>query len=161
MKDNRPGGKERQPVALVVAFDRSIGARTAKLLERTGFDVLWCPGPGQPDFTCIGVRSSRCPLAQTAELIVLDLWLEGDAEADGTGSIELLEYYRSTGTPIVALDHGAERARSFPDQQVTVLAWPPDPAQLREVALASLDAGGDPKRVKGGSHEHDQGRPEA
>jgi hypothetical protein len=134
-------GEERQPVALVVAFDSRIGARTTQLLERTGFEVLWCPGPGRPDFTCIGVLTDRCPLAHTADLIVLDLWLEGDVAAQGAGSIDLLEYYRSTETPIIALDHGAERARSFPDQQVTVLAWPPDPAQLRSAALASLDPG--------------------
>ena len=46
-------GEERQPVALVVAFDGRTAARTAKLVERTGFDVMWCPGPGEPDFTCI------------------------------------------------------------------------------------------------------------
>jgi hypothetical protein len=134
--------EERQPVALVVAFDRAEGGLTEKVLERAGFDVLWCPGPGGPDFTCIGVRTARCPLAQTADLIVLDLWLEGDerAEAGGFGSIDLLEYYRSQDTPIVALDHGAERPRSFPDQHVTVLAWPPDLAELLEAALASIDA---------------------
>jgi len=121
---HQPGGEGEkwQPVALLVSFESRIGARTAKLLEGTGFDVLWCPGPGQPDFSCIGVRSGSCPLAHNADLIVLDLWLEGDAAAQGAGSIDLLEYYRSMHTPIIALDHGAERARSFPDQQVTVLA---------------------------------------
>jgi hypothetical protein len=133
----------RQPVALVVAFDRRIRARTAKLLEQIGFDVLWCPGPGGPDFTCIAVRSARCPLAEGADVVVLDLWLESDAETRGAGSLDLLEYYRSTEKPIIALDHGAERPRWFPEEQVTVLTWPPVPAELRNAALVSLPPNAD------------------
>jgi len=134
----RTGGEGRQPVALVVAFDRRIGARTAKLLEGMGFDVLWCPGPSGPDYTCIAVRRAHCPLAETADVIVLDLWLESDARTEGARSLDLLQYYRSTGAPVIALDHGAEWPRFFPEHQVTVLAWPPDPVQLRDTALSSL-----------------------
>jgi len=74
-------------------------------------------------------------------VVVLDLWLEGDAAAEGAGSLDLLEFYRSTQTPVIALDHGAERDRSFPDQRVTVLAWPPDPGVLRASVLAAFSPG--------------------
>ena len=37
-------------------------------LEETGYDVLACPGPSTPDYTCVAGRGKSCPLADAADV---------------------------------------------------------------------------------------------
>ena len=39
---------------LVVEADRAERERFGTWLERSGFEVLMCPGPTEPDYTCVG-----------------------------------------------------------------------------------------------------------
>ena len=62
---------------LVVEHDDDERARIGRLLEREGFDVILCPGPGAPDYICAGGRGLPCPIAQDADVVVLDMRLAG------------------------------------------------------------------------------------
>jgi hypothetical protein len=118
------------PVALVVAYDSKLREIVGDWLEVEGFQVTQCPGPGGPDYQCVGTEQGRCPLAEEATVVVLDLWLETDADHTGAPSTDLLAYYRSAGRPIVALDHGRVGIKVLHDQNVALLEWPPDRGQL-------------------------------
>ena len=49
--------------------------RLAATLEGNGFEVVLCPGPTAPDYTCIGARVGRCPLATNGCVVVPSLQL--------------------------------------------------------------------------------------
>jgi hypothetical protein len=78
-----------QPVVLIVDRDVDTRDRLEGWLEDVGFGVVVCAGPSAPEFTCVGSREGRCPLAQDADLVVLDLWLESDAAMMGTRAASL------------------------------------------------------------------------
>jgi hypothetical protein len=84
-----------RPVVLNVDRDPDTRDRVGRWLEDAGLDVVACPGPTAPEFTCIGSRDGHCPLAQKADLIVLDLWLDSDAAMIGTRAWNLVRFYRS------------------------------------------------------------------
>ena len=91
---------------LVVEADDGARERLGEALEGAGYQVIGCPGPTAPDYTCIGGRESYCPLVEQADVVVLDLWLAGDEEELGTSSDELLEMYAGRGRTVVTLGHG-------------------------------------------------------
>jgi CheY-like chemotaxis protein len=68
-----------RPAVLIVDRDSDTRDRVGRWVEDAGLDVVACPGPTAPEFTCIGSGDGHCPPAQEADLIVLDLWLESDA----------------------------------------------------------------------------------
>jgi hypothetical protein len=112
-------------------------ARTRQLvggwLEEAGMEVLVCPGPSGPDFTCIGTEAGRCPLAAGADVIVLDLWLGGDAAMRGTSALDLLHHYQTWERPVVAiLDRHDDVAAWTREQPLPMLEWPPDRHELVE-----------------------------
>jgi DNA-binding response OmpR family regulator len=92
-----------RPVVLIVDRDVDRRGRMGGWLEEGGFVVVVCPGPTAPEFTCVGSREGRCPLAQDADLVVLDLWLESDAAMLGTPAATLLRHYGSWGKPVIVL----------------------------------------------------------
>lgn len=48
---------------LVVESDPVERERLSAALEGDGFEVVLCSGPTEPDYTCVGARLGRCPLA--------------------------------------------------------------------------------------------------
>jgi hypothetical protein len=90
-------------------------------LERAGLDVLACPGPCAPEFTCLGGRGKRCALAAAADVVVLDLELAGDVVMMGTPGWELLLYYLGLGKKVVALVGDGDAVRPLPDDEVAVV----------------------------------------
>ncbi len=118
------------PVALVVGYDAAVRELVGDWLEAEGFQVTHCPGPGGPEYQCVGTKQGRCPLAEEADVVVLDMWLETDADHSGAQSTDLLAYYHAAGRPIVALDHARIGARVIYEQDVALLEWPPDRGQL-------------------------------
>lgn len=110
-------------VVLVVHQDREAREQIVEGLEAQGYQVLGCPGPGPPDYTCVGGRGLRCPLAALADAVVLDLFLAGDVMVEGTTARELLSYYRGLGKPVVALTGGTDATLHWGDELVVSLRW--------------------------------------
>jgi hypothetical protein len=93
----------REPAVLVVEADESERERYGSWLEDSGYRVLPCPGPTEPDYTCIGARAGSCPLLTEADLVVLDMSLDSEAVMVGTPAEELLGLYLMSGRPVVVL----------------------------------------------------------
>ena len=96
-------------VVLVVAGE-DVRAGIGPRLEEGGFEVMLCPGPRGPEYRCVGGRVGACPLANGADVVVLDAWLPGDDALDGTPSEELLGLYLASGRPVALLRHRPARA---------------------------------------------------
>jgi DNA-binding response OmpR family regulator len=128
-------------VVLVVEQDPDIRDRVGAWLEADGLKVLLCPGPSQPDYTCIAARGMPCPIAQMANVVVLDLWLASDRSLAGTSSIQLLSYYAASEKPVVALSARRDQNRVFKlfaEDPVYVVDWPPERRDLCETVRAVL-----------------------
>jgi hypothetical protein len=89
---------------LLVESDEPERRRLGKALEEAGYEVIACPGPTAPDYTCIGGREGYCPLLERADVVVLDPWLAGDEIGVGTSSDDLLALYAGSGRTVVAID---------------------------------------------------------
>jgi hypothetical protein len=88
---------------LVVEPDPVERERLAAALEGNGFDVELCSGPTAPDYTCIGARIGRCPLATADGVVVLDMDLDSEAADQGTSAEELLAFYLGGEHRVVTL----------------------------------------------------------
>jgi hypothetical protein len=115
--DLRPG----RVVLLVVADDAEREGFGASL-EREGYDVLLCPGPTGPDYTCVGGREGICPLVADADAVVLDMSLDSEAVMHGTSAEDLLSLYLSSERPVVAL--GSRRGVEEPGGLVRLRRHP-------------------------------------
>ncbi len=133
----RPGPAGGVGSVLVVEDDPNERERMAAWLEREGLEVMTCPGPMYPEYGCVGARAGRCPLADAADVVVLDLWLGSDAAIQGVSGRRLLRHYLAWGKPVLAFVHGRDRGR-LPLEDVGVLDWPPERRELVESVLASL-----------------------
>jgi len=89
---------------LLVESEEGERERLGKSLEAAGYQVIACPGPTAPDYTCIGGREGYCPLLERADVVVLDPWLAGDEIGVGTSSDDLLALYADSGRTVVAID---------------------------------------------------------
>jgi len=99
---------------LVVTPDPNERNRIAVALEGDGFQVMLCSGPAAPDYSCLGSRAGRCPLAADECVVVLDIDLLGDPAMAGTSAEELLDFYLEARHPVLALSAqpiGAEGAQ--------------------------------------------------
>lgn len=122
-----------RPVVLIVDRDANTRDRVGRWLEDAGLDVVTCPGPTAPEFTCIGSRDGQCPLAQEADVIVLNVWLESDAAMLGTRARSLVGFYRSWDKPLVVMsDRHGDMAEWVEDLPVAAVDWPPDRRDLVE-----------------------------
>ncbi len=122
-----------RPVVLIVDADPDTRDRVGGWLEDAGLDVVACPGPTAPEFTCIGSRDGRCPLAQKADLIVLDLWLDSDAAMVGTRAWNLVRFYRSLNKPLLVMsDRHDDVAEWVEDLPVAAVDWPLDRREMVE-----------------------------
>lgn len=99
MTEDRAGGG----AVLVVEADPAERERFGSWLEGAGFAVLACPGPNEPDYTCVGGREGACPLVAKADVVVLDMSLDSEAVMTGTAAEELLGLYLMAGRPVVVL----------------------------------------------------------
>jgi hypothetical protein len=105
-------GAGGQHAVLVVEADEPERERFGAWLEGSGFRVLLCPGPTEPDYTCIGARGGSCPLVAEVDLVVLDMSLDSEAVMVGTAAEELLGLYLMSGRPVVVLgSHPGEEVR--------------------------------------------------
>jgi hypothetical protein len=96
----------RRGTVLLVESNGSERERLGEALEAAGYEVIACPGPIAPDYTCIGGREGYCPLVERADVVVLDPWLAGDEVGVGTTSGELLERYSGRGRTVVTIGAG-------------------------------------------------------
>jgi hypothetical protein len=115
-----------------VESERLVRDVVADRLEGDGYEVIGCPGPTAPDYTCVGTRGGRCPLEKGADVIVVDTELPGDDTPDAASGIELLSYYSGTGKPVVALRAGSDELRLFAGERIRPVAWPPGQEALIE-----------------------------
>jgi hypothetical protein len=122
---------------LVVEADADERDRLGTVLERSGYDVVLCPGPVGPDYVCIGGREGRCPLIDGSDIVVLDLWLESDTLMMGTPSDELLRLYQSARKPVIALGSTESPAPDPRNEPIAHLARHPDPDGLLRAVRAS------------------------
>lgn len=111
---------------LVVESDARLRELVTTWLREAGFEVVSCPGPQEPNFDCAGAGRYGCPLAESADLVVLDLELESDLLECGVAAWELLHYYRSLDRPVVVLSGIEDAIRPLPGDRLAVLRRPPD-----------------------------------
>jgi hypothetical protein len=129
---------ELQGTVLLVESDADERDRLSVCLEDSGLLVTICPGPTGPDYTCVGARTMRCPLASGVSVVILDMALEGEALMEGTAAEELLGVYLFGGHRVIAL--GAERHDEVPGQLIR-LPRRPEPADLVSAVASLADRG--------------------
>lgn len=125
---------------LLVEHNPAARERLADWLEDAGHEVLVCKGPGAPDYDCIASHLDRCPLADGAEVVVLDIAQAGDELLRGTPGWQLLLFYWSHGHKIVALSGTEDPVRPLPDDQVRVVRRPPERMPLLSAVEEVLGA---------------------
>jgi hypothetical protein len=117
--------------------------RLAAALEGDGFDVEVCSGPTAPDYTCIGARIGRCPLATGDCVVVLDMDLDSEAADLGTSAEELLAFYLGAEHRVVTL---SSRPTGTDDDRLLQLRRHPEADDLLAAVWwsASPSASGQP-----------------
>lgn len=108
------------PVVLLVEEDDTMSGRLERWLEDDGYAVLRCRGPSSAVDRCPAAGNEVCPLAEVADAVVLDVRFDADAVMEGIPGWQLLDAYRATGKPIVALAGNDERMELDGDVVVVV-----------------------------------------
>jgi hypothetical protein len=108
--------KDGTATVLVVEADPDERELFGAWLEDAGYRVLACPGPMEPDFTCVGDRTGTCPLATDASVVVLDMSTQSEMVGFGTASEDLLGLYLFADRRVVAL--GSRPGAEIPEQLV-------------------------------------------
>jgi hypothetical protein len=111
---------------LLVERDDERRALFGGWLDAAGYEVLSCPGPSAPEYSCVGRRSGHCPLVEAASLVVLDLSCSSGSEIRPIVDVELLAYYLMTGKSIVALGDGEDLLAEPPSEGVTPMERTPE-----------------------------------
>ena len=114
----------RDTSVLVVEDDADERRKIGSWLDREGYEVLFCSGPQEPEFSCLGGNGSDCPLAKGADVVVLNLHLASDEMMMGTAAWQLLLYYYESGKKIVALSGSQDAVHPYPDDVVAVIRRP-------------------------------------
>jgi CheY-like chemotaxis protein len=123
---------------LLVEADPALRYRMGGWLERSGFEVLVCPGPSAPTYECLASCARPCALVKAADVVVLDLWLESDSVMIGTTATELLAHYLANDKPVVVIDPGHDQLRPFMDEIAARVEWPPERRELVESVQVAL-----------------------
>ena len=118
-------GTPQAPI-LLVEHDEGRTALFGGWLQDAGHEVLTCPGPSAPGYSCIGSRSGHCPLVAPASLVVLDLSFSPEATIRAPIDIDLLGFYLLTGKPIIALGRGDDLLADRLENQLIALERTPD-----------------------------------
>lgn len=124
-----------EPSVLIVEADPIERERFGCWFEEAGRQVILCPGPSAPDYTCVGSREGICPLVEDAELVVLDMATESESVMAGVASEELLALYLAAGRRVIAL--GSHPGGDIPG----VLVKLPRHPQREELLLAAKSLG--------------------
>lgn len=114
---------------VLLVADEGERERLGEALEGAGYQVIACPGPTAPEYTCIGGREGYCPLLERADVVVLDTWLVGDEVGVGTSSDELLQLYAGCGRTVVAIGSGGSLS-PYAGGSVVCLDERPDAGQV-------------------------------
>jgi hypothetical protein len=126
---------------LLVEADEGERERLGESLEDAGYEVIVCPGPTAPDYTCIGGWEGYCPLLERADVVVLDTWLAGDEVGVGTSSSELLQIYTGSGRTVVAIGSGGTLS-PFAGGSVICLRDHPDAGEVLAAVRSAPDVEG-------------------
>lgn len=130
---------------LVVEHDVEERTRIGELLEREGFETIFCPGPLSPDYTCLGGRGLPCPLAREADVVVLNVRLASDVIMRGSPGWQLLVYYMELGKPVVAMSSSDDSVHPLTDKRVISIQRPADGHALvkavRKLAAVAYEEG--------------------
>lgn len=137
-------GAPARNAVLVVEADGTERKRLGTWLEGSGYQVLTCPGPTEPDYTCVGARAGACPLAAEADIVVLDMSLDSEAVMTGTAAEELLGLYLMTGRQVIVL--GSHPGEDVPGQLIRMSRHPglEDLLVAIETLVRAADPGGAP-----------------
>ena len=126
---------------LLVESNAGLRERYGLALEDAGYELISCPGPTAPEYTCIGSRESYCPLLEHADVVVLDPWLAGDEEGVGTSSDELVELYAGAGRTVIVLGP-VGWLDPFAAGHIVHLGERPDPAAVIEAVRCAPESDG-------------------
>jgi hypothetical protein len=131
---------------LLVEAEEDLRADLSRWLTDAGFGVATCAGPHIAQPTCPFDRAGPCELVRSADVVVLDEWLESDTLMTGTPSWELAVAYHAMGKALVVLAGQGDPLRFEQDPSVIVLERPPERAALvRAVEAAASAAVGAPE----------------
>jgi hypothetical protein len=126
---------------LLVESDHAESERLGRALENGGYEVISCPGPTAPDYTCIGGREGYCPLVERADVVVIDPWLAGDEYGVGTPADVLVELYANRGRTVILLG-SAGWLDPFTGGHVVSLGDRADPAEVLAAVRSAPEADG-------------------
>jgi hypothetical protein len=133
----------------VVEPDNDERRRISAWLEEEGLtDVMFCPGPGAPDYTCVGGRGASCPLPNAADVVVVDLRLQSDEMLAGTPGWQLMLYYVELGKKVVAISGREDSVRPRSDEQVRVVGRPLERQQFLSALRLSVPGHLRPELIK-------------
>lgn len=118
-------------VLLVEGHERR-AAQIHAWLTRDGYSVAMCSGPVAPTYSCPHESADRCPLAELADLVLLDLSMDADTVMEGVPGWVLLDQYRSAGKPVVALCERGSMVEELVDSSVAVLGRNAGPDEIAE-----------------------------
>jgi hypothetical protein len=85
-------------------------------------------------------RRRLCPLVDPVGLVIVDLWLAGDAALQGTAAVDILGYYLSAGKPVIGICHGSEPVGLFLEDQLVTMDGHPDRRDLLETVRSLSSA---------------------
>ena len=128
------------PPILLVEHDEQRRALIGGWLQDAGYDVLTCPGPSAPEYSCIGSQAGGCPLVDPASLVVLDLSFSPDAMVRAPIGAHLLGFYLLTGKPIIALGRGDDLLADPLENQLVALERTPDRGDLLATVRSVIPA---------------------
>ena len=114
--------KEVSPVVLLVEPNERDRELYGAWLEDAGMTPINCPGPKVPGFTCLGTCGRPCPLAEVADLAVVDTRQLPGLSTRGLPAWRLLRYYLGRGKPVVVIADYHRKDRTFRLEQVRVLS---------------------------------------
>ena len=118
------------PVVLLVEPDAADCQLYGAWLEDAGMTPINCPGPRLPGFVCLGTCNRPCPLADVADVAVLDTRRLPGIMKKGLPAWRLLRYYLAQGKPVVVIADHYRKDRSFRPEQVAILRPNPGPESL-------------------------------
>lgn len=118
------------PVVLLVEPDETDRQLYGAWLGDAGMTLINCPGPRLPGFVCLGTCNRPCPLADVADVAVLDTRRLPGISKKGQPAWRLLRYYLARGKPVVVIADHYRKDRSFRPEQVAILRTNPGPESL-------------------------------
>src|SRR5439155_22477186 len=117
---NTTNDKHINPVVLLVEPAERDRELYGAWLEDAGMTPINCPGPKLPEISCLGTCGRHCPLAEVADLAVLDTRQLPGLSKRGLPAWRLLRYYVGRGKPVVLIADHYRKYGAFRPEQVRV-----------------------------------------